>query len=268
MNNCNICTYKLWPDGYADEVIITAVTPKCKTPDCAVIAFPGGAYADLAEYEGKDYACFFAEHGIVSFSVNYRVRPHKYPEQLSDARRAVQYVRANAEKYGINKDKIAVIGSSAGGHLAALLSTSSDELDCTINDNIFEESYMPNAQILCYPVICNPEFKGISHSASYKNLLGEDYSALSKGVDPCILVRDDTPQAFIWHTAGDNGVNVINSYRYAEHLKLHGIPVELHIFPDGKHGLGLAESFPHVAQWKGLLLNWLDHIGFTNNLRF
>ena len=265
MSNYNIRKFTLWPEGFCDEVTVTEVLPKNKTSNCAIIVFRGGAYAALCGYEGKDYACFFAENGIVSFSVDYRVKTHKYPEQLSDARRAVQYVRANAERYGIDKDKIAVIGSSAGGHLAALLSTSSDNLASEINDAVSVENYMPNAQILCYPVICNPEFKEISHSVSYKNLLGDNFDDLSRSVDPCILIRDDTPPAFIWHTAADNGVNVINSIRYAEHLRVNGVSVEMHIFPDGRHGLALANDFPHVAQWKALLLNWLDYIGFTNN---
>ncbi len=268
MADCNFSkrVFNIWPDGYRDEVLMSEVIPQNKTSRCAMIVFPGGAYGGHASYEGIDYAEFFADHGITSFSVDYRVTPHRYPDALYDARRAVQYVRANAEKYGIDTDKIAVIGSSAGGHLAALLSTSSAELADEVSDNISKTEYMPNAQILCYPVICNPEFSDISHKDSYKNLIGSEKSGFECSVDPYLLMRKDTPRAFIWHTAGDDGVNVINSYRYAEHLKRNRVPVEMHIFPDGRHGLALAEDTPHVAQWKNLVINWLSYINWIDCL--
>ena len=90
-------------------------------------------------------------------------------------------------------------------------------------------------------------------------MLGEDCEDLSlrSRYSAEVHVTGDTPPAFIWHTAGDAGVNVINSYRYAEKLRTLNVPVEMHIFPYGPHGLGLAPKHPHVAQWSGLLLNWL-----------
>ena len=260
--NCNKRVFNLWPDDYRSEVMISEVIPQNKISTAAVIVFPGGCYSGHASYEGIDYAEFFAEHGMMAFSVDYRVSPNRYPDALYDARRAVQYVRANAEKYGIDADKIAVIGSSAGGHLAALLSTSSDKLPSEVGDEVSKTDYMPNAQVLCYPVICNPEFSDISHRDSYKNLIGCQDSGMECSLDPCLLMRKDTPQAFIWHTASDNGVNVINSYRYAEHLKRNGVSVEMHIFPEGPHGMALANNDPHVAQWKNLVINWFKYIGW------
>ena len=108
---------ELWknPPGTYDEIpSMDYYSPENKMCDGAIIIFPGGAYSHRAEHEGRGYAEFFSSLGISSFVVNYRVAPHKFPCPLLDARRAVRYVRANAEIFGINPEKIAVIGSSAG----------------------------------------------------------------------------------------------------------------------------------------------------------
>ena len=89
--------------------------------------------------------------------------------------------------------------------------------------------------------------------------------SMAKKLDPALTVSKDTPQAFIWHTSNDGGVNVINSYRYAEALRRNNINAEMHIFPDGPHGLGLAQKFPHVAQWSTLLKNWFIYLGWLND---
>ena len=251
---------KLWEDTPGHCESVPAIQPFCpvnKRSDAAIIIFPGGAYWGLADHEGAGYASFFAENGISAFSVDYRVYPHRFPLELLDARRAVRWVRAHAEEFGIRKDRIAVMGSSAGGHLAALVSTYRGELAFEGVDSVDEESYLPDAQILCYPVICSPSQGSIAHKGSYHNLLESRDPQDQAQLDPSLIADEHTPQAFLWHTAGDEGVNVINSYRYAEKLRVLNVPVEMHIFPYGSHGLGLAEEDPHVAQWSGLLLNWL-----------
>lgn len=256
---------KLWnetPGMHLTEPEIIPYVPEEKRSDAAIVIFPGGAYCGLADHEGAGYAEFLAEQGITAFVVNYRVAPQKFPLELLDARRAVRWVRAHAAEYGICKDKVAVMGSSAGGHLAALVSTYRGTIDFEGLDAVDEEDYLPNAQILCYPVICNPAAEGIAHVGSYHNLLESRERADQVKVDPSLIADEKTPQAFIWHTAGDAGVNVINSYRYAEKLRDLNVPVEMHIFPYGHHGLGLAPKHPHVAQWSGLLLNWLRLLGW------
>ena len=250
---------KLWENtpGFCEtEPEIVPYVPKEKRSDAAIVIFPGGAYVGLADHEGAGYAEFLAGQGITAFVVKYRVAPHKFPLELLDARRAVRWVRFHAEEYGVDKERIAVMGSSAGGHLAALVSTYRDPIDFEDLDAVDAEDYLPNAQILCYPVICNPE-NDFAHRGSYHNLLESREAEEQRKVDPCLLADEQTPLAFIWHTAGDAGVNVINSYRYAEKLRRLNVPVEMHIFPYGPHGLGLAPQDPHVAQWSGLLLNWL-----------
>lgn len=256
---------KLWentPGEVFETPTITPFIPEEKKSDAAVVIFPGGGYVIRADHEGSGYAEFLNKHGIAAFVVDYRVRPHTFPLQLLDARRAVRYVRANAEQYGIDKNKIAVMGSSAGAHLAAMVSTYFESIDFEGVDSIDNEDFLPNAQILCYPVICHPTGDGVSHEGSYKNLLGENYPALSEKVNPALNVTESTPPAFIWHTAADSGVNVINSYTYATSLRKNNVPCEMHIFPYGAHGLGLAGNDPHIAQWAGLLINWFKLLGW------
>ena len=233
--------------------------PTEKKTDAAVIVFPGGGYGMLCDYEGKDYAEYLNTLGITAFVVYYRCSPNRFPLPLLDARRALRFVRANAEKFGVAKDKIAVMGSSAGGHLSALVSTYTEKIDGEDVDEIDKEDYLPNAQILCYPVISARD--GMLHGGSYVNLLGDKYADKEK-YSPELLVSESTPKAFIWHTAGDEIVPVANSCYYAAALAAKGVYSELHVFPYGPHGRALSLDDAHVAQWKGLLINWLKLNGW------
>lgn len=257
---------QLWnkTPGMCEEVpTITEYLPKNKKSDMAIIIFPGGGYGMRASHEGKDYAEFLSENGYTAFVVDYRVASHKFPLPLLDARRAVRTVRYCAEKYGIDKNKIAVMGSSAGGHLAALCSTYYEPIDFENVDEIDKENFIPNYQILCYPVI-SLFGKGITHFGSGKNLLGEMLPEKAEDLSPHLIVSEKTPPAFVWHTFADGGVNVKNSLMYARSLKDNNIPVEMHIFPDGEHGLGLSSGDEkvnsYVSKWKELLLSWLEYI--------
>lgn len=246
--------FNLWENTLEEEVAIEYYAPAEKRSDAAVVIFPGGGYTHRAQHEGKGYAEMLNEWGFTAFVVQYRVEPNYFPKPLLDARRAIQFVRARAAEFGVNKDKIAVMGSSAGGHLAALVSTYKEDIG-DLNDIVGQESYRPNAQILCYPVIsCDA---AIWHKGSFDSLLGERIADI-KDFSPELLVDAETPKAFIWHTAEDPGVPVGNSYRYAEALSRYRIACELHVFPEGPHGLGRALNLPHVAQWTQLLHNWLQ----------
>lgn len=258
-------TYNLWENtpGLCEETpIVKVYVPENKKSNAAVVIYPGGGYSKRATHEGDGYAEFLNEHGITAFVVEYRVSPHRFPLPLLDARRGVRFARANAKKYGIDKNKIAVMGSSAGGHLAAMTSTYTKPIDFEGADIIDKEDFLPNAQILCYPVIVQPDDEGIAHRGSYKNLLGGRDYGMETALNPAKNVCNTTPPAFVWHTAADGGVNVINSYTYATELRKYNVPCEMHIFPEGKHGLGLAESVPHTAQWSGLLINWFKNLGW------
>ena len=253
-------TYKLWPQppGLCEEVPVLDYYPaENKKSDACFVILPGGGYGMRAEHEGKGYAEALNAMGISAFVCQYRVSPHRFPLPLLDARRAIRFVRSKAEEFGIDKNKIAIMGSSAGGHLAALTSTYRDAIDFEGMDAIDSEAFLPNATVLCYPVIWEIDDSRITHEGSYKNLLAEKTEELQTSVNPAKLVCGTTAPAFLWHTSDDGGVNVCNSFRYGEALRNHNIAFEMHIFPNGPHGLGTAPAYPHVAQWVGLLENWL-----------
>ena len=256
-------TYKLWdgkaPGADTEAPEITYYKPLRKASDAAIVIFPGGAYTIRGDHDGEGYARLLNSYGISAFVVSYRVAPAHFPDELLDARRAVRFVRANAEEFGIDTDKVAVMGSSAGGHLAALLATYRGEIVGEGVDEIDKIDYIPDAQILCYPVISSDE--SIFHEDSYRCLLGDLYNEKER-FSPELIADKTAPEAFIWHTSDDGAVNVENSYRYATALRRLGVPCEVHVFPNGPHGLGLATERPHVAQWTGLFKNWLMYIGY------
>ena len=255
----------LWnttPPGHEDGFHIPKIkyfAPEGTPTGSAVITFAGGGYIRRALHECDGYAEFLTKLGITVFDVEYRVSPAKFPLPLLDARRAVRYVRANAAKYGIDPEKIAVMGSSAGGHLAALLSTYKGSVEGEGVDELDAVDFLPNAQILCYPVM-----DSTSHIGSYKALLGDSFTeSKSLAVTPYLLASESTPKAFIWHTSSDPAVNVNGSLKYAEKLHNEGIPVEMHIYPVGGHGLGLGYhpekniNEPYIQKWTDNLVAWL-----------
>lgn len=256
--------YSLWdnPPGMCEEIpMVTVYIPKVKQSNGAMVIFPGGGYGGRSSWEGDGYARFFADKGITAFVCDYRVKPHRFPLPLLDARRTMRFARFYAEKYDVDKQKIYVIGSSAGGHLAALTCTYKESLEFEGIDEIDKEEYMPNGQILCYPVI-GLLGKEKGHIGSGKNLLGDCIADIGDELSPNLIAGEGTPKAFIWHTFDDNIVNVINSLEYAKRLKRINTNTEVHVFPYGEHGLGLAQNDEYVGEWTRLLFRWLELNGF------
>jgi acetyl esterase/lipase len=137
-----------------------------------------------------------------------------------------------------------------------MTSTYREPIDFEGLDVIDQENPNPNGQILCYPVI-KLLGKGVAHLGSGMNLLGDRQVELGEELSPDLIADENTPKAFIWHTFNDSAVNVINSLDYAKRLRQMNVPVEMHIYPEGPHGLGLAPAYPHVADWAERLIAWL-----------
>ena len=156
------------------------------------------------------------------------------------------------------ESKIAVMGSSAGGHLAETVSTYRGPIDGEGVDEMDNVNPFPNAQILCYPVTDYD-----SHNGSYKNLLGNALTeAECNRLDPIKNVTADTPIAFLWHTETDTCVKVRGTLDYAVALHNAGVRCEMHVYPTGWHGMGLAAQEPCVARWADELLYWLTYNGY------
>lgn len=230
-------------------------------PHGAVIVLPGGGYNHLAAHEGVPIARWLNAAGISAFVLNYRVAPYRHPMPLLDASRAVRTVRARAAAWNVRPDQIGVLGFSAGGHLAATLATRYSEGDPASEDPIERVSSRPDAAVLCYAVISFT--RPFAHAGSGQALVGDAAPAgLKEDLSAESRVSPATPPCFLWHTADDEKVPVENALLFASSLRQHGVPFEMHVFPHGRHGLGLALDDPGVGQWAGLCANWLKSLGF------
>jgi acetyl esterase/lipase len=232
----------------------------------AILILPGGSYAFRVEKaEGTEVAEWFNSMGVSAFVLNYRVEPYKHPIPLWDVTRAIKYLRANAKTFHLNPNKIGVIGFSAGGHLAATLGTQFDLGSPSATDEIDKQSSKPDALILCYPLITMDKYAGQTDTEKrcIKKLLGENPSdSLLHALSLEKNVTNQTPPTFIWTTQTDDMVNPINAQLFSDSLKAKGVQSELHIFPKGRHGLGLAKGKKDVGTWTTRCENWLRKIAF------
>ncbi len=227
----------------------------------AVIVCPGGGYTGRADHEGEPIAKAMNGLGYSAFVLNYRVAPYTHPVPLTDAQRAIRLVRSRAAEWGLDKNKIAILGFSAGGHLAGMSGVCHDQGDPNAADPVERESCRPDAMVLCYGALSMVSYY---HSGSCVNLTGSAYPSmeLRRALSVELLVGPDTPPAFLWHTANDAGVPVENSLLVAAAMARYSRPFGLHVFPEGRHGLGLAGELPDVAQWVQLLGAWFERVGF------
>lgn len=251
--------------GEPDTPTITVWrAPSKNATRSAVIICPGGGYGGLAtNHEGKDPAEYLTNLGIQAFILRYRHAPqYKHPVPLMDCQRAVRWVRAHAEKYQINPEKIGLWGFSAGGHLVSTASTQFTPADPG-NPDLFERpTSRPNFAILCYPVISMES--PTTHAGSRRNLLGENPDqALVKKLSNHLNVDSKTPPTFLFHTREDKAVILKNSELYADALKKAGVEHELVVFEKGPHGVGLGGSDPVLSQWPKKLERWLQSHAFA-----
>ena len=218
--------------------------PPSKATGASFVICPGGGYANLAPHEGFHYALWLNEQGIAGFVLTYRLATggYKHPAMMQDVQRAIRYIRANAGKWNLDPNRIGIMGSSAGGHLASTALTHFDAGDPGSADPINRVSSRPNLGILCYPVITmGPD----THDGSKRNLLGDNPDpALVELLSNEKQVKKDTPPTFMLHTFEDATVKVENTMEFAAALRRQGVSFSLHIYPKGAHGMGLG-----TAQW-------------------
>jgi acetyl esterase/lipase len=225
----------------------------------AILVLPGGGYARQADHEAEPVAEWLASLGIHAFVLRYRVAPDRHPGPLEDAKEAMLHIRNGQHGLAVDTDRVGVLGFSAGGHLAATLSTAA----ATGNQDLDIPAAVPDLSVLCYPVA---SLTHETHQGSVANLLGDTPpSSLLTALSAELNVTPRTPPAFLWHTADDEAVPVSNSLNYAKALIAAGVPAELHVFPEGRHGLGLAAGEPGPRQWTSLCAAWLERAGWATS---
>jgi len=243
------------------------LAPKEKANGAAVVVCPGGGYGNLAmDHEGKQVAEFLNNQGIHAFVLKYRLankeRPGPlHPAPLADAQRAIRLVRAKAADYGIDPKRIGIWGFSAGGHLASSAGTHFDA-GLAEGDAIDKTSCRPDFLILAYPVITMEA--GVTHNGTRNNLIGpKPDDKLIELYSNEKQVTKETPPTFIFHTNADTSVVPENAVRFYLACKKAGVPVELHIYEKGRHGIGLGRDpkwtggEKSVESWPDRLTEWM-----------
>ena len=262
---------ELWPGGapgavgkeQADRPDLTVyLAPEETATGAAVVIFPGGGYGHLAmDHEGHDVARWLNGHGVSAFILRYRHAPdYRHPIPLGDAQRAIRLVRTRAVEWGVDPNRLGVLGFSAGGHLASTTGTRFDAGRPDHADPVEHASSRPDFLILGYPVISFTT--DYTHQGSRRNLLGEDPDPeLVRSLSSELQVTPETPPTFLVHTTEDAGVPPENSILFYRALREAGVPAELHIYERGRHGLGLGPPDLAFSSWPDRCIAWLKARG-------
>ncbi len=264
-------TILLWPNGAPgaqgttplDKPTITVYLPAQNPTHTGIVVCPGGGYMLLAtDLEGTQVARWLNARGVAAFVLTYRLGPrYHHPIELLDAQRAIRYTRSHAAEDGLDPTHIGIWGFSAGGHLASTAGTHFDAGNPSSADPIERVSSRPDFLVLAYPVISMEP--GITHNGSLHNLLGEQPNPmLQNELSNETQVTTQTPPTFLFSTTKDQAVPVMNSVLFYEALLRAGVPAELHIFEQGRHGSGLGIGNPQLSLWPVLLQNWLHLHGW------
>jgi acetyl esterase/lipase len=259
----------LWPgsppgaQGTADADIPKYTVYQAASPvHTGVLVCPGGGYQGLSmDHEGLQIAKWLNGYGVTAFVLQYRLGPkYHHPIEMNDAKRAVRMIRAHSREYGLDPNRIGIWGFSAGGHLAATVSTHQDNGNLTAADPIDRFPAHLNFAILAYPVI---SFGAFAHQGSVLNLLGPNPdAALLDELSNEKHVTQQTPPTFLFATSDDPVVPVENSVLYYLALRKANVPAEMHLYEHGAHGVGLALYDPILSTWPGRLADWLRSHGW------
>ena len=272
-------TVDLWPGAVPeakgtrceDRPTLTIVSPRPgHETGSAVVILPGGAYAVLAaDLEGREIADWFAARGFKAYILSYRLSSNGYllPVPLLDARRAVQTVRSRAAQDKVDPKKVAIIGFSAGGHLAALAATQPVEAKADAVDPVERFSSRPDYLILGYPWI--GAISSDTTNLSYCKLFNvmDRCEELRKAYSPDLYVSAKTPPTFLFHTFADGTVPIEQGMRFLNALVKAGVPTEAHILARGPHGVGLGRGDESLDQWPASLEIWLRAQGLLQPVR-
>ena len=244
---------------------LTVVPPAVDRPNgTAVVLCPGGGYSLLSmNREGHQYAAWLSTLGITTFILKSRLQEWGHPAPLQDVLRALRLVRSRAAEFGVDPQRIGVMGSSAGGHLAASASTLFDHADGRTGAALDAVSARPDFAVLVYPVItmAGPA----AHAGSRRALLGPEPSAaqltllsVEQQVSPA------TPPTLLLHTQFDKTVPLDNSLLYVQALTRAGVPAELHVFEQGGHGIGMRDGLGNASAWPRRAEDWLRQRGLLS----
>lgn len=246
------------------------------SPRRAMIVCPGGGYSALSDRESEPIVAQYLAAGFATFLLTYSIKEKAANfTPLKEAALAIKYVREHADTYNVDPDYVFISGFSAGGHLAASAGILWDHpaIREVIGDAP-QELVRPTAMVLSYPVITTGPFTHLHTSqrlcgkplAEEKNYTDEEAAPFSLELH----VRENTPPAFIWHTVADQAVPVQNSLLLASAYAAAKRPFELHVFPEGRHGLALCNDqtasgneknlVPHNEIWMPLSIKWLRQI--------
>ena len=255
----------LWLEKIQKPTLEIFLPAKGNATGQAVVICPGGGYVGLAyDWEGTDIAKWLNSKGIAAFVLKYRMPQAKsvtesHSAPFKDVQRAIRIVRHRAEEWNIQKDKVGVIGFSAGGHLASTLGTHFEGENSKNKDATDQHNDRPDFMALVYPVISmDPTF---GHMGSRGFLLGKDPSdELVKRYSTELQVSPNTPPTFLIHSADDKSVKVENSIVFYLACIQHGVPVEMHLYPNGGHGYSLALKSGHLKTWTDRFIDWLGSL--------
>lgn len=257
-------------EGYVTAVRVPTLTvwpaPSVSANGTGVIVCPGGGYEVLAvEHEGAEIASWLNRLGVTAFVLRYRVPRPGHPAPLRDILRAIRLVRSRSAQFGVTPDRVGVLGSSAGGHLAACAGTLYNDPEGREGDALDAVNARPDFLVLLYPVIAlgGPH----AHAGSRRALLGENPSPqLLEKLSPDLRVAARTPPSFLVHAEDDTVVPLENSRNFSAALKAAGVPAELTVYPEGFHGFGLGAAKSAAAGWPQACEHWLRAHGWLSGV--
>lgn len=268
-----ICeTYEIRAEGSGDQAKLTTYLISYSESIAMkrrplILICPGGGYHFVSDREAEMFALQWNAYGFHAAVLRYSVAPAVYPAALLELGKAMLMIKEHAKEWDIDPDKIILEGSSAGGHLAASFGMFWKRPFLAEKLGTDSKMLRPAGMILNYPVISSGAY---AHGDSFRNLLGDRYEEMKEEMSLENQVSADTPPTFLWHTNEDKSVPAENSLLLAMEMRKHHIPVELHLYAKGGHGLALADERtmgregngvePECCSWMELAYCWVKEV--------